>query len=163
VAFVVHFVSDTHLHWVGVTSADETTKMFDLLRFLGGLVSAALQWLAGLTCMSPIFFFLFYESGRLSSPSAMLLGGFLLLDGVVVWFLGVVMRQIAPGLSQTEPYHYGQTTIGAILCFWGIAESTRVASMELARIYPLLSLVIPGLVLLVGGIRLLMLGYVAGE
>jgi hypothetical protein len=137
--------------------------MIALLRFLGGLASAALQWLAGLTCMSPVFFFLFYEAGRLSTPPALLLIGFLLLDGLVVWFLGAVMRQIAPGLSQSEPFGYGQTIIGALLCFWGIAKSTRAASMEFASIYPLLSLFVPGVVLLVYGIRVLMIAYLADE
>jgi hypothetical protein len=141
--------------------------MIDLLRFLGGLVSAALQWLAGLTCMSPILLLVgllaFSESGRSSKYLDMLLLGFLLLGYFIVWFVGYVMRQIAPRLSQSEPFGYGQTTIGAILCFLGIAESIRASSLGLESIYPTLVLLIPGLVLLLAGIRVVMIAYFAGE
>jgi hypothetical protein len=135
--------------------------MIDLLRFLGGLVSAAMQWIAGLICMSPLLLLAFDESGRSHPP--MLLIGFLLLDCFVVWFLGYVMRQIAPGLSESEPFGYGQTTVGAILCFVGTAESIRAASMGLASSYSTPVLLLPGLVLLLAGIRVLMMAYFAGE
>jgi hypothetical protein len=142
--------------------------MRDVLGFFAGLVSAALRWLAGLICdlicVSPIFFLsVFGGTGRLSEDPPMPLIAFFLPGCFFVWFGGYLTRQVAPDLSQSEPYGYGQATIGAILCFLGIAESIRTAAVGRTTIYPMLLLFIPGLMLLLDGIRILMLACVVDE
>ena len=82
---------------------------------------------------------------------------------VGVWFSGYLMRQLAPRLSASEPYGYGQATIGAILCFLGIAESIRAAGMGSTTGVPTVFLFIPGLMLLLYGMRIVMMAYFAGE
>src|SRR5688572_13178434 len=54
VASLVRYVSDMHLYCVGATIGDKVTSMRDVLRFLGGLCGAALQWITGLICMIPV-------------------------------------------------------------------------------------------------------------